>query len=576
MHQSLGVRRRQTAGRLHADPQDIWDIEWSVAVEALLQGDARDVLHDQVGQAVGLVDGMNGDDVIMADGRRRPRLASEAQPARFAGSQVRGQHLDGDNAIERWIQRAEHDAHAAAADHVRDEIGAEAAEMARLLGGAQEAAQEPLVPVDLGPLREQARQISGDRDDVAKRRLRLRGIHVQRLGARGPGAVFAGNLFDVALTGRALGEVLHQRVVVAAGACKEQVAQARPVRASPARHGQIVHVALTAGSKRGQDSSVAPWVLKFLDQLTGPVPFSNRPSLFFEQVNLFPQPLQHAALGHVHGAHGHVQGLGGLLERPGFDRGLPERLPGRLLDFGAHLPGGADKKPLLVFEVPLAIGFLVAGRLGGQESVGARGRRMALAFDQEITLHVANNGKQPTPERPAARIVAEAVHRAGDGAQHILRHIGGVRVLQPAPARVPIDQGTVNVHKLPPGGAVPSIAHADEQAGPSDRHLAHHFPFLSASTGVGPGSNTHERRRVSARAHQVSKEHVLGALTQPAHKLRMLFVLFLASLQEFRTRAPLRSHYSLGSSSGTKLFLPSSARPMLHEFAEKDELLRPS
>src|SRR5438128_581822 len=138
--------------------------------------------------------------------------------------------------------------------------------MARLLGGAQEAAQEPLVKVDLGPLREQAGQISCNRDDVAKRRLRLRGIHVQRLGARGPGAVFAGNLFDVALTDRALGEVLHQRGVVAAGACKEQIAQARPVRASPVRHGQVVHVASLPVRKGDR----TPY---FLGQVKGPVPF---------------------------------------------------------------------------------------------------------------------------------------------------------------------------------------------------------------------------------------------------------------------------------------------------------------
>ena len=74
----LGVGRRQPGRRLHADPQDFLERQGAVAVELVLERDAGDVLHHQIGQAVFLIDVVNRDDVIMHDGGGGAALAEEA------------------------------------------------------------------------------------------------------------------------------------------------------------------------------------------------------------------------------------------------------------------------------------------------------------------------------------------------------------------------------------------------------------------------------------------------------------------------------------------------------------------
>ena len=58
--QPLGVRGGQAGGRLHADAEDLLQLQRPVAVEPLLERHARDVLHDQVRQVAGLLDGVDG------------------------------------------------------------------------------------------------------------------------------------------------------------------------------------------------------------------------------------------------------------------------------------------------------------------------------------------------------------------------------------------------------------------------------------------------------------------------------------------------------------------------------------
>ena len=87
--QPLGVGRGQPGGRLHADPQDRREVQRRGAVEPVLERAARDELHDQVGQPVRLVDGVDGDDVLVANRRRGPGLAGEPLPGRAAGRELR-------------------------------------------------------------------------------------------------------------------------------------------------------------------------------------------------------------------------------------------------------------------------------------------------------------------------------------------------------------------------------------------------------------------------------------------------------------------------------------------------------
>ena len=76
--QPLPVRRRQPLGGLQADAQDLLQRQRPGAVELLLQREAVDELHDQVGDRAGVLDGVDGDDVVVGDGGGGPGLADEA------------------------------------------------------------------------------------------------------------------------------------------------------------------------------------------------------------------------------------------------------------------------------------------------------------------------------------------------------------------------------------------------------------------------------------------------------------------------------------------------------------------
>ena len=81
MDQPLRVSRRQTRGGLQPNPHDFHHLQGADPVQAVLEGLARDELHHQVGQSVRLMDGVDGDDVFVADRRGRPRFAGKAPPA---------------------------------------------------------------------------------------------------------------------------------------------------------------------------------------------------------------------------------------------------------------------------------------------------------------------------------------------------------------------------------------------------------------------------------------------------------------------------------------------------------------
>jgi hypothetical protein len=108
------------------------------AVEACLERLAGDILHDQVGQAVVLVDAVDGDDMVVADRSRGLRLAREAPPGCGAASHRCGHDLDRHQPVQGRVERLEDDAHAALADHLLHLVGAQGAEEFGPVGGAKE------------------------------------------------------------------------------------------------------------------------------------------------------------------------------------------------------------------------------------------------------------------------------------------------------------------------------------------------------------------------------------------------------------------------------------------------------
>ena len=85
MDQSLRVRGRQPVRGLHADPHDLAQRQLLLARQPLFERFAGDQLHHQVRQAVvaRLFDLMHGDDILVRDRRRGPRLAAESLPGHF-------------------------------------------------------------------------------------------------------------------------------------------------------------------------------------------------------------------------------------------------------------------------------------------------------------------------------------------------------------------------------------------------------------------------------------------------------------------------------------------------------------
>jgi hypothetical protein len=196
--QPLGVRRRQAVGRLHPDAQDFLQLQRPVAVELLLEREAVDVLHHEVRQPLRLRDGVDGNHVLVDDGGRRLGLASEPLAGGAAGRQLRGQHLDRDDAVQRLVERLEHHRHAAPADHFEDFVVVEFAELPRLLGRVEEV-KRPAVGRRVRP-----RRLGAGRAPEVPGHVRPR-LVARRQPFEGPSA------------GGAAFQVLHQRGLLVPG-----------------------------------------------------------------------------------------------------------------------------------------------------------------------------------------------------------------------------------------------------------------------------------------------------------------------------------------------------------------------
>ncbi len=78
--------------------------------------------HREIGDAVGLARGVDGDHVRVLDRRRGARLLHEALADRGILEQLRCDQLEGDDAIERDFTGAVDHAHSPAADHRLDAV----------------------------------------------------------------------------------------------------------------------------------------------------------------------------------------------------------------------------------------------------------------------------------------------------------------------------------------------------------------------------------------------------------------------------------------------------------------------
>ena len=88
----------------------------------LLQRTPLDVFQNEIRRRLVSLHAVDGDNVLMLDRRRRPSLLDEPPACRGVVGQHRTQNLDGYDAVENRVPGLEDNAHAAAAENVKDEI----------------------------------------------------------------------------------------------------------------------------------------------------------------------------------------------------------------------------------------------------------------------------------------------------------------------------------------------------------------------------------------------------------------------------------------------------------------------
>ncbi len=107
-----------TVHRGFAEPARVLDV--------LVEADTVDLLHREVQQPTSLAVAVDRDDVLMVKRRGRARLGTEAIPHVRVGGELRGEHLERDDAFERLLPRLVDRAHPAATEHADDAKVAEA------------------------------------------------------------------------------------------------------------------------------------------------------------------------------------------------------------------------------------------------------------------------------------------------------------------------------------------------------------------------------------------------------------------------------------------------------------------
>src|SRR5690606_33845081 len=92
---------------------------------------------------------------------------------------------------------------------------------------------------------------------------------------------------------------------------------------------------------------------------------------------------------------------------------------------------------------------------------------------EEIDDLVPRDGIEPRAEAAALRIVDKLASGPDDAAQHVLRDVGRVGVLQTLSPRIAIDKRRVSIDKLCPRAGIGQIANLNEQAVTRCKRIGH-------------------------------------------------------------------------------------------------------
>lgn len=174
-----------------------------------------------------------------------------------------------------------------------------------------------------------------------------------------------------------------------------------------------------------------------------------------------------AAFGQVNCRDRNPKFLGHVGATVAIDSGAPKGLPRGRLKPRPHLVGRPREQLALAFLLPK---FGGVGRRSGDFAEAIERRHVARAAfapfraGHQVAQPIAHQREQPGAKRTEFRIERAALERPAHAAEHVLRQVGGVSVLQTLTAREPIDRRRVQIDEPRPGLAVAGIAQSRQQA----------------------------------------------------------------------------------------------------------------
>jgi hypothetical protein len=136
--QSLSVSGGESGRGLLTDADNILDFQRFTLVKPVLERTTGDELHHQVRRLCCLVDGVDGDDVLVDHSGGGPRFAQETSAGRGIVRQVRRENFDRYEAMQGRIECLEHNPHTAAADDFEHIVGVQTAEVLGFVRRTQE------------------------------------------------------------------------------------------------------------------------------------------------------------------------------------------------------------------------------------------------------------------------------------------------------------------------------------------------------------------------------------------------------------------------------------------------------
>lgn len=152
VNQALGMSGGQPAGRLHSDPQQVRNLQGGTSPEPFVERHAADIFHDEIRNRTGILDRVNGHDMIVAHGRGRLSFADKPATGRAACRQLRRQQLDRHDPLELGVPSLENDSHPAPADHFLHFVMVQSAQRSQFQCRRQERSKFGIASTDSAPL----------------------------------------------------------------------------------------------------------------------------------------------------------------------------------------------------------------------------------------------------------------------------------------------------------------------------------------------------------------------------------------------------------------------------------------